>query len=678
MQSSGQHPIRVLVAFLAVAAAALILFWASSDARPTEALNNFDATFTVKNCNALPPIAPWTGAFPGYPGGIDGADLTGPGGAGGPDGIADCTPGQSPTAEILATNTTADLTNRLCLPGRVSVADCAASAFGPNLGAKNFSSVINYVPNGYQINCKGACPGSMASDAGLGADLDVGEFVGGGDNSVNLQAATQGQCTSNFNVPFFFYNVALPDTPADPRASGNIAFPRNEGQPDRNGAWLVGAVPPDGGADNVTDANADNKADSGTTALANYPSYLLDLFDPDFLPGTGDNADGGANLIPVLPIAVYGGLTQPVPASTDWTALYFVQFAPGALATGTGLWTTPHPFSRTAAALGAPNVAVLNDPTAVKGSVSAIQDFCTVVRSTTMLVGTGGNGHTRFKTPTAAGTYFSQNIVVSQRDADGDGRENAFDTCALTSDGPATWDTDLDGINDSCDPDPGVSCCSGDFDGDGFSNEQDNCPQVDNGVAPTDPGDNGQKDSELGVASYASAAPDGGVKTDSIGDLCEANDLVANGAFQLYGQVSPKCIGGTDADADGYCVADKDVGQDAVAARHNVWTSPLTLADTDQDLAAGVKSDWAETFMGTDGAQRCAADTTANNEGTPDRWAFDFDDDRKAALGDILKYIPVFNTNGTPRWDQNQDGRTDLADILSFIPVFNVSCTPTP
>jgi hypothetical protein len=112
--------------------------------------------------------------------------------------------------------------------------------------------------------------------------------------------------------------------------------------------------------------------------------------------------------------------------------------------------------------------------------------------------------------------------------------------------------------------------------------------------------------------------------------------------------------------------------------KHGFWASPLTGAangDTDADTI-GVKSDWQETFMTTDAAARCAADTTPNNEAGQDRWGFDFNDDRAAGLADILSYIPVYLTTGNPRWDQNQDGAVGLADILAFIPVYLTSCVP--
>jgi len=83
--------------------------------------------------------------------------------------------------------------------------------------------------------------------------------------------------------------------------------------------------------------------------------------------------------------------------------------------------------------------------------------------------------------------------------------------------------------------------------------------------------------------------------------------------------------------------------------------------------------------MGTDPNVPCAADNIADNEGLPDVWPFDFNDDQRAAIADVLSFIPVFNSpnpnpNYIPRWDLNQDGIIGIADVLSYIPVFNLTC----
>ncbi len=84
--------------------------------------------------------------------------------------------------------------------------------------------------------------------------------------------------------------------------------------------------------------------------------------------------------------------------------------------------------------------------------------------------------------------------------------------------------------------------------------------------------------------------------------------------------------------------------------------------------------------MGTLPLVPCPATTTANDE-DPDAWPMDNDDDQRVILGDVLRYIPVFNaaSPGPPyeaRFDLNGDGRITVNDVLLFIPFFNQTCTP--
>ncbi len=173
----------------------------------------------------------------------------------------------------------------------------------------------------------------------------------------------------------------------------------------------------------------------------------------------------------------------------------------------------------------------------------------------------------------------------------------------------------------------GVYFVTTDSDTDGVADLLDNCPQS------SDPTQR-NTDAALKLAGY-------NVTADAAGDACDADD-----------------------DGDGVL----DTAEPLACQQ---------LPDCDHDTV-GVRNDFQEIFMGTDFQTRCAADITANNEFGTDKWPFDFNDDRKAALADILAYIPVFNTTGNARWDQNQDGYVKLADILSYIPVFNLSCIPGP
>jgi len=82
-----------------------------------------------------------------------------------------------------------------------------------------------------------------------------------------------------------------------------------------------------------------------------------------------------------------------------------------------------------------------------------------------------------------------------------------------------------------------------------------------------------------------------------------------------------------------------------------------------------------ESFMGTDYLVSCN-----DGAGLPD-WPPDFNDDRRAALADVLSFIPGFNTADpdplySRRFDLNTDDRISLADALEFIPIFNTTCAP--
>jgi len=86
-----------------------------------------------------------------------------------------------------------------------------------------------------------------------------------------------------------------------------------------------------------------------------------------------------------------------------------------------------------------------------------------------------------------------------------------------------------------------------------------------------------------------------------------------------------------------------------------------------------------ETYLGTDPTKSCAQTSTANDEAPLDNWPFDFNDDQRATLSDVLKYAPLMNTfvntpGSSTRLDLNNDGAINLGDVLKFSPVFNMSC----
>lgn len=576
-------------------------------------------------------------------------------------------------------------------------------------------------------------------DAGETPCLVRGNTAGQQNSDVFLGVANNA-CTSSLTVIHDLFVVASPNNELNPRASTNIAFPHVEGASNRFQRWRIGGNPlgangsgqTPGVEEEVIDSDLNTRAEGGSMPFQNYPSYLLDMFDPDFTA----SVDGP--LPPVVPLAVYGGDTQ---VAGTWVPLYFAVFDKGDLATAFA-GTEPHPFSRMTTAVGYPNQSVLNDPTAIKANASTITDFCTpLVASNTALATVGGVS--RAKNPSSAGTHVTMNYSSGLRDADNDGFENAFDSCPVNANTPgedartaAGLGPDLDNfgfpagdmLDSACDPSPsGVGSGVGDHDGDTFPNAQDICPLVSDPLQT-------ESENANGPAGYDVAAIDGGPATDSRGDACDTGSIivtinnksvtvsfsstVGNGHWHNVMTALPKCYGGTDADGDGYCTtqdsADSGACTTAVppncTVRHNAWTTTAALSalmnfDTDRgggdntgasdtggispfitcptgaaDVCPenGFDSDALETYTGTSPAQACAADLTLNNEPL-DSWVPDFNDDTRANLSDITAIGPSFNkfvnqVGGTTRTDINSDGASNLSDVTAFGPVFNKQC----
>ena len=142
----------------------------------------------------------------------------------------------------------------------------------------------------------------------------------------------------------------------------------------------------------------------------------------------------------------------------------------------------------------------------------------------------------------------------------------------------------------------------------------------------------------------------------------------------------PTVANANQANADGDAFGDACDGCPTTVA---AWVTPLGDGDCDAFPSSTydpVTNRAAESFMGTNPNAACASDILPNNQ-DPDPWPMDNNDDRKAALGDILGYIPVFATTGPglpykARFDLNADNNVGLTDILMFIPFFNLACTP--
>ena len=88
-----------------------------------------------------------------------------------------------------------------------------------------------------------------------------------------------------------------------------------------------------------------------------------------------------------------------------------------------------------------------------------------------------------------------------------------------------------------------------------------------------------------------------------------------------------------------------------------------------------------ESFMGTRPLAACSDTPAANDESAPDFWAFDYTDDQRASLGDVMLASQHFNAldpdpRYSSRYDLDASGGITLADMLSYISVFNLACTP--
>ncbi len=240
---------------------------------------------------------------------------------------------------------------------------------------------------------------------------------------------------------------------------------------------------------NNTDDFADDKDNNGLwDAIDKYPDFLPRLFD-------------------TVPIRRSAGVS--IVASTP-VLLQFLIFPPGTIVSKN--IDLPHDKE-----LGYPSVTVLQavGDTEATPQPGAITDFCTPLVSEVVTLGKTefeGKEYPLLINPTD-GEYTFNFISAGQRDADGDGFENSFDTCPYdknVGDPRVAYvgDADNDGLDAVCDPNdnPDQGGTNSDQDGDGYLNRQDNCPLIANGELETGPGGN-QHDKDL----------------DQIGDLCDKN-----------------------------------------------------------------------------------------------------------------------------------------------------------
>jgi hypothetical protein len=240
------------------------------------------------------------------------------------------------------------------------------------------------------------------------------------------------------------------------------------------------------------------------------------------------------------------------------------------------------------------------------------------------------------------------------------------------------------------------------------------------------------------VLSNTSPPADNGPATDGIGDVCDTGSItitqngqpvnitmsstVANGRYMSATNLVAKCIGGTDADGDGYCAGTAD-GFDSgscsphCAARHTSWAAssggalPALQMDTDKDGVTDAQETWmsqcataivgqvittcapfASPFTsGSDVVHSCAQTTgTANkdDEAPWDNWGFDFNDDGLVSGGDELNFAAAYGktvdqgavtvsgmgTVAIYRFDLNNDGIVSGSDFLVLSPVYGKTC----
>lgn len=654
------------------------------------------------------------------------------------------------------------------------------------VGSLNFYGInFNQPPNAT------VCPGPGGpGPSGLCTTPVLGDIVGTLLSDPTSLGLANGACSSSIPVDFTLMNATV-DTSAGNQMAPTSAADSGPVPKDPVGnvsgtltPYMLDVPPASGNGHPASGTGIDNDLPSG---VDRYPTFLLTMF-----PGVPPRARYfGANIV--------GG---------NAVTLNFVVFAPGAL----GSIPAPNPSHDMGLTdLGYSSITVLNDPTA-PAAPGGVTDFCTPLATASTIFGTtkdnpctdlpgpeadpdtcGANddhinaalylptpgastGRVQYANP-PAGTRLYTTLHISQRDLDGDGYENGFDTCPYTNSapfnprvGPPVGDTDSDFIDNSCDAvQNGGSNEDGDIhpNGSEWLNAGDNCPQVGNPL---------NEEQEVNESDTVSR-PRGGSEGDSIGDACDlaetsCNDAVdndadtlvndgcpaqaaaevgclnsvdddndgkvndgcpsssrvANGKYYATFTVDAICIGGTDADNDGWCnsatsagggftrnlPADPDDGNAAKTPEVYAATFPFPIVhsgagngpadrwpaqvcndgvDNDGDgatdlLDSGCKpasflatsdtdgdgyNDETEIHVGTDALGRCEVKGAAVPSGD---WPADLNGNNdKIDISDVLSFVAPTNRIGaTPsspaynrRWDLVSDAAINVTDLLNLV-----------
>jgi hypothetical protein len=148
---------------------------------------------------------------------------------------------------------------------------------------------------------------------------------------------------------------------------------------------------------------------------------------------------------------------------------------------------------------------------------------------------------------------------------------------------------------------------------------------------------------------------------------------------------TPTPTPGPDTDADGVPDASDNCPSWANPSQSfPAWPVPANDADCDgfRDTTSAANSA-PETYVGTDPALHCAANSGQDNEPSPDAWPVDFNDNRIVNGQDVGKFAPAYNKpvamgpfGGLPgvRFDFSGNGIINGQDIGRFATFYNRTC----